>query len=336
MIIYPTLRLAQDNSKTLSRRDLIITENGYASVMFAGSLHYISSNGDIILADYPSSQINYIPARKFTGNITFFDATEITHFEKLILPDNEDLFELASMGIDAAVICLRVRSRSSVSAEEIYQRALKLRPRYEKYNTLTFSEATEYYTKLTLVDPIVAHLNVSFITQPFGSGHFHSNMAKSKPFTVSEYLKEGYDTLGVHKTISNQNAQKYITKNIFLQNSIKHEHAELLMEKDRLVFDNLDQDCAKFTNQSRELLKLCSTMTNDTKKRFSRMAEEAVYRVCANRHLSTLYNENLLEQHALNLSIFCASQFCRDTNDKRRIKTFFNAGARKLGDLVHL
>ena len=77
-------------------------------------------------------------------------------------------------------------------------------------------------------------------------------------------------------------------------------------------------------------------MTNDTKKRFSRMAEEAVYRICSNRYLNTLYNDKSLEQHALNLSIFSASQFCRDTNDQRRIKSFFNAGARKLGDLVHL
>jgi len=336
MIIYPNLRLSHDNSKTLSRRDLMIAENGYASVMFAGNLHYIKSNGEVVLTDYPPSQINFVPAREFSGSILYFDPPDITHFEKIVLPDNEDLYELSSMGVDAAVICLRVRSRSSDSADEIYQRALKLRPRYENYDTLTFSEATEYYTKLTVVDPILAHLNISYITQPFGSGHFHSHMAKSASFTVSEYFTNSYDTLGIPSKLSKKTAQKYISKNIFFQNSIKHEHADLLIEKDRLVFTDSDKDCVKFTNQSRELLQLCSTMTNDTKKRFSRMAEEAVYRICSNRHLITLYDEKSLEQHALNLSIFCASQFCRDTNDKRRIKNFFNAGVRKLGDLVHL
>ena len=46
--IYPTLRLRKTIRKHCPQ-GLIITENGYASVMFAGSLHYINSNGDIIL-----------------------------------------------------------------------------------------------------------------------------------------------------------------------------------------------------------------------------------------------------------------------------------------------
>ena len=45
-------------------------------------------------------------------------------------------------------------------------------------------------------------------------------MAKSKPFAVSEYLKEDYDTLGVQRQL-NQNAQNTLLK-YFLQNSIKH------------------------------------------------------------------------------------------------------------------
>ena len=58
------------------------------------------------------------------------------------------------------------------------------------------------------------------------------------------------------------------------------------------------------------------------------MAEEAVYRVCANRHLSTLYNENLLATRSEFVNFLCVTILSRH-DDKRRIKTFFNAGARK-------
>jgi hypothetical protein len=336
MIIYPNLKLTHDKSDTLSRRDIVITADGFAGVFFGGHLHYVKPNGELILSAFPPTQTKFTSVQNSKGDILFFEAPNITVFEKIVLPNNQDLYELSSMGIDAAVICLRIKSRSSDTADEIYQRSLRLRPRYQNYKALTFSEATEYYMRLKIIDPIIAQLKVSYFAHPFGSGHFHSNIEKSAPFTVSDYFQKHYQPLGIPRTLSTQNAQKYIIQNIFFQNSIKQEHADLFMEKDRLNFVNLNFNSPQFTTPSRELEALCRSMTKETKNRFRKMAGEAIYRICSERHLNKHFTASALTQHASNLSIFCASQFCRDAKDRHRIKSFFNAGARKLGHLTNL
>lgn len=336
MIVYPTLRISRNKTERLSRRDLIVTADGFAGVFFGGHLHYIKPDGEIVLSDFPTRQTGFVLAKNFQGQLAHVFTSNSLKYEKIFLPNDEDLFELASMGIDAAVICLRIRSRSNNNTENIYNRAISLRPRYKMLKALTYSEAGEYFLKAQLLDPVLAKIDIKHFAQPFGSGHFHANIEKSNSFTASNYLNDSVQSLSLPQTITYKTAQKYIVKNIFLQNSIKQEKADLFMEKDRLNFRELSRNSEPFETISQELANMYPSWTSKTKKRLRSMAEEVVYRVCSNKELTESYDEKVLLNHAQNLSVFCALQFCRDNNEKRRIKNLFNAGARKLGQLINL
>lgn len=336
MIIYPKLKLPNNVSESFSRRDVVVTDDGYAGVFFAGFLHYVSSDGTLCLTDFPPSPTKVTKYTEFNGDVRFYQPQFLLSIEEILIPENEDLYQLASMGVDAAVVSLRVRSRSDQSAEDLYARSLKLRSRYEKIHELTYSEASEYYKRLKILDPIIAQLNTSYFTKPFGSGTFHSSIANCRAFSVSDYLRSDFETFAIPATLSRKTAHKYIIMNIFFQNSIKQEHAGLFLEQDRLNYDHLNSQSSPFSTHSNELLSLCKKMTADTKLRFKKMADEAIYRLASNKALTVNFTASKLHENSKNLSIFCASQFCRDANDKRRIKSFHDAGARKLAHLLNI
>ena len=77
-------------------------------------------------------------------------------------------------------------------------------------------------------------------------------------------------------------------------------------------------------------------MTTDTKLRFKKMADEVIYRLASNKALTANFTVPKLHENLKNLSIFCASQFCKDASDKRRIKSLHDAGARKLAHLLNI
>jgi hypothetical protein len=155
-----------------------------------------------------------------------------------------------------------------------------LRPRYRNLQNLTFSEASEYFTKLQIVDPILRHLDNQYFAHPFGSGHFHGNMQKSKTFTVKEYLTRKYEDLNLPHSITKATAEKYLIKNIFMQNCLKQEFADLFMERDRLEYVDFSPYRSPFDNWSKELKNTIAPWTLQTRVRFKDMANEVILRVC--------------------------------------------------------
>lgn len=336
MIIYPKLTFSNNVSESFARRDVVVTDDGYAGVFFGGNLHYVSADGTLCLNDFPPSPTKITKYTELNGDIRFYEMPVLISHDEIPIPENEDLYQLASMGVDAAVVSLRIRSRSDHTAQDLYSRSLKLRSRYQKIHKLTYSEASEYYKRLKILDPIVAQLNTAYFTTPFGSGHFHSTISKGHAFSVSEYLSKDYETFSIPTTLSEKTAHKFIIMNIFFQNSIKLEHAGLFLEQDRLNYEHLNSQSSPFSTHSNELFSLCKKMTTDTKSRFKKMANEAIYRLASNKALTTNFTAPKLHENSKNLSIFCASQFSRDANDKRRIKSFHDAGARKLAHLLNI
>ena len=336
MIIYPKVALKDATVETLSRRNIIITADGFAGVIYGGKIHYIDPTGEIIFSDFPINQKDFYSANDADVVIKYVSSHENAISEKLIIPENLDLFELSSMGLDAAVICLRINSRSSDEAKSLYERSVLLRPRYKKLQNLTFSEASEYYQKIQMLDPVIRHLDSRYFSYPFGSGHFHGNLQKSKSFTIDQYLTQTFEDLMLPNTIKKTTYVKYLNKNIFMQNCLKQEAPDFFIEGDRLDYDVFSAETSSFNHWPRELKNTISPWTTQTKRRFNTMAKEVIYRVCRSNQYTNRYTEYMLEKHAKNLSIFCASAFCNDAGDKRRVKQLFNAGARQLGHLAAL
>ena len=336
MIVYPKLKFSNNVSESFSRRDIVVTDDGYAGVFFGGNLHYVDADGTLCLTDLPPNPTKIKKYANSDEDLLFQELPFLPSGDEIPIPENEDLYQLASMGLDTAVVALRIKSRSDHTAENLYTRSLKLRSRYQKIHELTYSEASEYYKRLRILDPIIAHLNTAYFTNPFGSGNFHSSIKKADAFSVSDYLSKDFETLSISTTLREKTAHKFFIMNIFFQNSIKQEHAGVFLEQDRLNYDKLNAQSAPFSTHSNEFLSLCKKMTSHTKLRFKRMADEAIYRLSSNRALTANYTESKLLENSKNLSIFCAYQFCRDANDKRRIKSFHDAGARKLAHLSNI
>ena len=71
MIIYPKLKLPNNVSESFSRRDIVVTDDGYAGVFFGGNLHYVSSDGTLCLTDFPPSPTKITKYAKSNGDVRF-------------------------------------------------------------------------------------------------------------------------------------------------------------------------------------------------------------------------------------------------------------------------
>ena len=81
-----------------------------------------------------------------------------------------------------------------------------------KLQNLTFSEASEYYQKIQMLDPVIRHLDSRYFSYPFGSGHFHGNLQKSKSFTIDQYLTQTFEDLMLPNTIKKTTYVKYLNR----------------------------------------------------------------------------------------------------------------------------
>lgn len=336
MIITPYLTQANDKPSVFSRRELLVSDDGFAGVVMGEKFYYVAEDGEIILATPPLDYQKLHRTSAYNNKLCFKAVPEAALSSQLLLPPDEDLFDLASMGLDDAVVCLRVKSRSCEQARQLYDRALMLRPRYKWVKNLTFSETSEIFLRIRMLDPFIGLLDARYCIQSFGSDGFFKIFNDLENFTVYDYVDFSYSRSKVIGAREKLSFERYLSKNIFFQNSIYNEVSERFIEKDRLTYIKNNGSPSVFHQWSNELQETLRPWRLKTRGRLKKMAEEVKVRIYASQRISESYDKDYLATSILNLPIFSALVFATDFNDKRRIKQMFNAGARQLGYLLSI
>jgi len=340
MLIKPYVHASDGSKKYLAQRELRKTSDGYGIVRYKKKLYFLSNDYEILLTKEAENQNDYHFLKDDFEEVKFVENRETDMQLTIIPPNAKDLFDLASMGIDAAVIFLRIQARDNQEIKSIYLKSLKLRSRYNNLENLTFSEANEIYFNALKVHPMIQYMKNKFFTQPFGSPHFISTINKSKDFTVEDCLTHNPKASSLNAALITPTAQNYLRKNILFHNSILFEPNDKPIEYDRLHYNN-DKPSEKssgqpFAVQSDELKKHTSKWRDNTKKELRRLGEEVVIRAQSDGQLKLIYDANAICKHALNYSAFTVVPFSADIKLKSRINLLHSLGVRKVYHLVNL
>ena len=340
LLVNPYLYDPDGTKNYLAPRELRKTEDNFGIVRYKRKFFFVR-NDYLILLDHqaPDQSVSYF-TRVIADDFKFKETVESSQTMNLIVPDERGLFELAARGIDAAVICLRVKARNNQRTVQIYNQALRLRTRYSQLDQMTFSEANNLYIHCLLLSPLVKHLKSRYLIHPFSSARFISELKQANEFTVNEYLIGQFGSIGFTPPTRQNSIEKHLFKNIFFHNCIMMENPQKPTEYDLLEYKEIKNSSHNNSQSnfqlSSELLEHILRWNQATKNKLKRLAQEVILRMQSDPKLLFIYDKKTIATKALNLSAFTVLAFTDDPNVKNRVNTLFGRGVRKIGHLINL
>lgn len=324
MLVTPYIYDSDGTKNYLAPRELRKTKDNFGIVRYKRKLFFVR-NDYLILLDHeaPDQAVSYF-TRVISDEFKFKESIIQDHSVRLIIPDAKGLYELAMMGVDMAVIFLRVKARSHEKTLPIYRRALRLKTRYKKLEQITFSEASTLYEHYLTLDPLIEHAKNKFLVYPFNNRRFVLEMKQVNEFRVNDYLSQEFKTIGFQPSTPKKTIEKHLIKNIFFHNS-------MVSEKE---FGGLN--LRPHYPNSKELQRYIARWRNSTKNNLRNLAHEVIKRTKTDPKLAAIYEQEIIERDALDLSIFMLLTFSEDPQVKNRIHKLFDLGVKKVGHLVNL
>ena len=327
LLVNPYLYNSDGTKNYLAPRELRKTEDNFGIVRYKRKFFFVR-NDYLILLDHeaPDQSVSYF-TRVIADDFKFKESIIQDHLVPLIIPDDKGLYELAQMGVDMAVIFLRVKARSSEETIPIYQRALRLRTKYKEMDDITFSEASTLYKRYLSLHPFILHAKNKFLVHPFNSTRFLLEMRQVREFTINDYLTQDFSSMGFQTSARRKTIENHLFKNIFFHNCV--------IADEEFGYDNDLNSGVHFQNLE-IVLRHTARWTKTTKTNLQRLANEVVSRMKIEPKLLALYGHQTIEEKALNLSIFMLLSFSKEPQIKSRVYKLFNLGMTKIGHLTNL
>ena len=340
MLVNPYIYNSDGTKNYVAPRELRKTSDNFGIVRYKKKLFFVQ-NDFFILQDYETpSQTDYHFSNEPIANFKFKESVEQNKILSLIVPNERGLFELAAMGVDAAVICLRVKARNNQQTAQIYNQSLRLRTRYTQLDQMTFSEANNFYLRHLSLNPLVEHLKSRYLVHPFNSARFISELRQANAFTVNDYLTKQFGSIGFTLPTRQNSIENHLFKNIFFHNCIMMEEPQRPTEYDLLEYNEIESSNSNNSESkfqlSNELLNHILRWERTTKNKLQRLAQEVVISMQSDPKLRSVYDLETIASNALNLSAFTALAFSEDPSITKRINIMFGRGVRKIGHLIEL
>ena len=175
-------------------------------------------------------------------NVKFLEESGKEPAFNIDLPSADILFAFAEMGLDTAVIGLRILSGVWAEDAEKYKRALNLRRRYGRIPEMTYSDCAQAITQATTICSTIAQLRGRFLAYPLNNSYVLGHVKKNTSFKIENYLKDDFSTLSFDTGLNESSFRNYFNANLFFMQSVFNENPLELIEKDHLNYEVIDQN----------------------------------------------------------------------------------------------
>ena len=337
MIIKPYIVNSRGEIEALSNRELRVDPENFAISRYKKKLYFLSDDYQVLLHRELPVQDNYSFPDDLT-NVKFLEQSGKEPALYIDLPSADILFSFAEMGLDTAVIGLKILSGVSAEDAEKYYRALNFRSRYARIPEMTYRECKLAITKSTRVCSSIAKMRGRFLAYPLNNSYVLSHIKRNTSFKIENYLKNDFSTLGFDTSLNESSFRKYFNANLFFLQSVFNENPFDVIEKDHLKYDFIEQNQllkrADEFLRSRELLRYTKDWKHSTKVKLKHLADSVISRSIDNI-IADGFDRAEQQNNLKKLSIFTLASIDFDHRTFRRLRDLHKMGLRQIGQLLN-